>query len=310
MANSTEANTKAPGWENGAFSPDDLERFAQAFRPSWELDQAPFRAPSPDDTLSDADMQALQAVGANKDLRGGRTLMMNGGPAAVAPAAPPAQTPLEASVAKAAFESFPLPPPGPKPQVPRHQAGYGATVRMDPTPRSAGARSLARASAPLPSRASSTDEVFVPRKSRTGLFVGITVAALVAVGGVGALVMMGSGSNAESSPVPPPATTTAVKAEAHPVPPPPPAAETPVAATTQTATATATAKATADTPPPPPPATTTAKAAPPPPPPPTVAAAPPPRPPPAAPRNPGNSGNTAPAKPKGGGGTIVHDVPF
>ena len=55
-----------PGFENTPPTPDDLERLATAFRPSWELDEAPFTGAG---SLSPADMQALQGGGTHVDVR-------------------------------------------------------------------------------------------------------------------------------------------------------------------------------------------------------------------------------------------------
>jgi len=67
--------TKGPGFENVPPTPDDFERLAAAFRPSWELDNAPFTGAG---TLSAGDIRALQAAGPAVDLRAASTQLSNG----------------------------------------------------------------------------------------------------------------------------------------------------------------------------------------------------------------------------------------
>jgi hypothetical protein len=285
------------GWGNGALTPEDAERFAQMFRPSWELDDAPFAAASTDDTIADADMRHLERGGANAEVQAtlakGTLLMpppsVDAGarsPAAAQRAAMNATMPLAQHAPGRAVAPSSASPPS----RPLSQHAPGSNTRTGTSPTAAGARTRRESYV--------TDELLVPRKSKAGLIAAISVAALVAVGGIGALVLM-SGSKPEAAPSTP-ADNPTVKVEARPVPPPPPAPEPPPPAT---------AAPTKAAPPPAPEApSTTAKPSPPPPPPPPVAAAPARPAPPSAPRNAGAS--AAPPKPRGGGSPIVHDVPF
>src|SRR5260370_25874312 len=49
-----------------ALRPEDFEQLAAAFRPSWELDEAPFTGPG---ALSPGDLRALQGGGTHADVR-------------------------------------------------------------------------------------------------------------------------------------------------------------------------------------------------------------------------------------------------
>src|SRR5271166_642101 len=53
-------------FEKAPLTPDDFERLATAFRPSWELDEAPFTGAG---TLSAGDVRALQGGGTHADVR-------------------------------------------------------------------------------------------------------------------------------------------------------------------------------------------------------------------------------------------------
>src|SRR5271166_4030523 len=61
MAHPADAVPKAPvAFTHARLSPDEADRLASMFRPSWELDDAPFTGAG---TMSDADMRALQGSG-------------------------------------------------------------------------------------------------------------------------------------------------------------------------------------------------------------------------------------------------------
>ncbi|MGH7435721.1 MAG: hypothetical protein ACRENE_08600 [Polyangiaceae bacterium] len=60
------AGAAASGAGGAVLTPDDLERLATAFRPSWELDEAPFTGAG---SLSPADIRALGGGGTHVDVR-------------------------------------------------------------------------------------------------------------------------------------------------------------------------------------------------------------------------------------------------
>src|SRR5580700_8785195 len=95
------------GFENAPLTPDDLERLATAFRPSWELDEAPFTGAG---TMSAADVQALQGGGTHADVRAATRMAGS--------AFPPQRTvgtvePVESIVVAESAVAAPPPPPPP-----------------------------------------------------------------------------------------------------------------------------------------------------------------------------------------------------
>jgi hypothetical protein len=67
MAYQGDPVSKAPeGLEGAPLTPDDLERLSSEFRPSWELDEAPFTGAG---SLSPSDITALNGGGTHADVR-------------------------------------------------------------------------------------------------------------------------------------------------------------------------------------------------------------------------------------------------
>src|SRR5580704_8653733 len=108
MAYQGDPAPKGPaGFENAPLSSDDLERISAEFRPSWELDEAPFTGAG---TMSAADVQALQAGGTHVDVRAATRV--------VSSAFPPTRSvgavePAESMVVAAPAVAPPPPPPPP-----------------------------------------------------------------------------------------------------------------------------------------------------------------------------------------------------
>jgi hypothetical protein len=287
----------------GRLTPDDFDQLAAAFRPSWEFDDAPFTGPG---SLSPSELQVLQAAGGTlADVRAAAPLT-NGVHAHEVPRAAPVSAEPEDSVIVQPAAPAIAPTPAPTP--------FGPPVAVAPAPapsfkpaspdRLAQTRIVHRAAAAIPPSRDSTGSFDAVRPSKKPIWIGLGVVAVAAAAfGV----------------------YTATKG--------PEAPETPVA----TATAATTAAPTADIPPPP--ETTTQAAAPAPPPATTstiktipvsaLAQVPAPvptntpvipvsrlpvapaAPPPAAPRPVAPVAPRPAPRPKaGGGGTIVHDVPF
>lgn len=336
MTSPADPASKPSGFTAGRLTPEQADQLAALFRPSWELDDAPFTGPG---SLTGSELRALGGGGVMADVRAHAGFApaapaaheTNGTHAApVAAPVPVAQEPsvvldpgltpappaaphvaartimgMQAPVAPAPVSQAPaapafVAPAADAPRIPAarpsHRPEVPAFVIGPPTPRAI----------PTPF-GQDTGSIEYPAKKKTGLFVGLGIAAVLVVGiGVWA---MSSGGEKPTTTVPTAEATTTDKLSAVPPPPPP----------TQTAAATTTVAA---TPPPPPPATTAAPipttpppAAAAPPPPAAVAAARPPTPA-AAPRPAGGGGGggggaAAPPKPgKKGGQTIVRDVPF
>jgi len=341
MAHPADTAPKAPGaFASARLSPEEAERLAATFRPSWELDDAPFTGPG---TLSDGDLKALQGGGTHAEVRAAvqtATHATNGHappPAtitsepessviidvAVAADASPAPAPqpgalrpgatmlgmaapqLPPPVLEAAPEVAPnLPPPPASFQpgsVPVSKRPSAPDFNVPPPPTVVRVSSRPPARAPVRAKAPSIDVEYPKKSSKTGLWAGLGVGGVALVGlVVWAVAGSGSGKTAEPAPIETRATNDKLSA----IPPPPPA----------TATTTAAAS------PAPPPATTAAAAPPAPAPIPTTpvtalpqaaavathaaAAAAAPRP---------NYGGAPAPRPAGrpkGGQTIVRDAPF
>jgi hypothetical protein len=298
MANS--AGDNIPKLElGGEITPEDAERFAAAFRPSWELDDAPFEMRS---QLASEDLISLSGdVNTIVDLPRVEEPFrpaVSGAPEPPKPvaAAPvmqaPQQPPLTSTLAM-------KPSPAQKPAVagaPAAPAGYDGVAPLYLKPSKT-------------SQASSTrDDIEVPiRRSNKGLvFALVGVVALAAIGVGVKMAVSSEDDQPKASPastireestraIPPPAETTAAAATgATPTPPATTAIPAPPA-TTAAANAALPAHATAAAHTATPPAQPVRTAA---------AAQPAPRPaPPPAPAQP-----KTPPKPAGGG--IVRDNPF
>lgn len=337
MAYPADPAAKAPAtFANARLTPEEADRLAAMFRPSWEFDDAPFTGAG---SLSPSEIQALQGGGVRADVRAAAAA-----PTAIAPpltngthAAAPAHEPENSVVIDRSITAADLPPtaqPAQPPGVPNKAAaktimgGLQAPVAVPPAAAPVPEPAPAPPSVP-PSRPASRppapdfrvgppvarspasirqaiqidEPVVYPRKSRKGLFIGVGAVAALLVG-VGIYVATSGGEK----PAPGAATTAAAEKPTEDklsaVPPPPPATTTAeaVPATPPPPAQTTAAAAPAPAPPQPPVAPVTAlPVAPTPPPPPPqphyAAAPPPPRP-------------AAPPRPKKGGQTIVRDVPF
>lgn len=172
------------------FSPEEAERFAAAFRPSWELD-------SPEDVPTVSAVSAL-AVAPEPDASEKRalqkTLIMADAPGAV-PAAPGGSS--------GPLPSFDLPMSAPKlPPAPVSESDVMKTAVYKP---------VNAADIDLPDDLPAGG---APKKSPV-LFIGIGIAAVVAIG-VG--VLMASGSKTEE-PTAPAATQAAKPRETQEIPP-------------------------------------------------------------------------------------------
>jgi hypothetical protein len=282
------ASANASAFVSARLTPEEAERLAATFRPSWEPDEAPFVGPA---TMSDADLRALRGGGTHPDVRG--SIQAINGARAPVPAtvlhepessviidpaiAAPEQTPLTS--VPSTMQTTQVIPRRADPRI-----GTGASAREAPTVTFPAARS----------RMVSLDEVEFRKRSKTGLWLGLGAAAVILIS-VG--IWLASGSDEKQAPLPfPPAQKTQATVESR-VPPPPRLPET--AAPQPIAPA-----------PPPPAAIAPVAAAPPP------AVAPPAPPPrlvvPPAPRPPSWVPPQArpAARPKPAGTTIVRDVPF
>ncbi|HEY3818074.1 MAG TPA: hypothetical protein VGL81_12935 [Polyangiaceae bacterium] len=335
MAHPADIAPKTPAaFAGGRLSPEEAERLASTFRPSWELDDAPFTGPG---TLSEADLRALQGGGTHADVRPApqsdghqkhayasngahaappptqshepensviidRTITADAAPAPKAvPAAKPAGATILGMAPPPALQVAPQPAPpaapAPAPMLARPPTpGRPVAPAFNVSPPVARAR---------PKPVSVDLEESYPKKAKTGLWVGIGVGGMALMGLV-AWLAMSSGSGDKAAQLPAPTATKAPDDRLSAIPPPP-----------------TTAAAPAPTVDPPPPATTVAAASPPPA--ATTAAPIPTTPvtalPQAAPptraavvqARPSYGGSTPVARPAGkpkGGQTIVRDVPF
>src|ERR1700678_4438006 len=137
MAYQGDPVSKGPaGFENAPLTPDDLERLATAFRPSWELDEAPFTGAG---SLSAADVQALQAGGTHADVRAATHIASS--------AFPPARTAARGEPAESMVVAEPVVAPPPPPPPPPAASPW-APVPAAPQPVAAHAPVQQQASAP------------------------------------------------------------------------------------------------------------------------------------------------------------------
>ena len=251
MAHPADIAPKAPAaFASGRLSPEEAERLASTFRPSWELDDAPFTGPG---ALSEADRRALQGGGTHADVRavaqsGGHAVAhaSNGAhapppptqshepensviidrsitadaPAAAAPKAVAASKPGATMVGIApppALQAAPMVAPAqPVPEPPQAPARppLAPISRRPPAP--------AFQVPPARAKAVSVDvgESY-PKKSKAGLWVGVGLGGLAAIGLVAWLAM--SPGSSEKATAPQPTATKAPDDKLSAVPPPPPA---------------------------------------------------------------------------------------
>jgi hypothetical protein len=287
------------GFEASGLSPEEAERLAAAFKPSWEFDEAPFTPFAGGAGLDAGQIETLGAVDGEA-----RTVAPHAPPQRVETHEPEVSVIIDRSITAAELDaqrlaaapqpSRPAPPPPPAAVAsPFASPAFAAPALAPPTPQRV---------APVmrsPRGASPDESLELPaslKKSNKGLFIGLGIAVAAAAL---VLIVHGAMSSPDPSPGSPstaaPVATTAAPTEAQRamVPAvPPPVANPPPTPVVQ--------------PVPPPPAV--AVAAPAPRPSPVAApkpqqhpaAAPPPQAHHAAPRNP----------PKPAAGGIVRDVPF
>jgi hypothetical protein len=300
------ADPSAVGLANARLTLEEAERLAATFRPSWQVDEVPASGPS---------FQGRQGAGASADQRSAVQALNGNYP----PAPATVRDELDRSVIidPAIAPPVAAQPAAPTATVPSVQTRTvvmsTAMGGVDPRLRGPGAAGRGAGPSVAPRRSLDFSEAEYPKRSRTGLWVGLT-AVLAAVIGVGVWALSGSNEKvAIPAPVPQNAPTVETRAAAAPprpppeapvAPAPPPVPQAPPPAQPPTAAAPPTVAA-APPPPaaPPTPPVAAAPAAPrivvpPAPRPPTWTPPPAARPPPAAPR------------PKPAGTTIVHDVPF
>jgi hypothetical protein len=278
----------------GEISPEDAERFAASFRPSWELDDAPFAAGG---GLAQEDLLSLSAdANTVVDLPKVEE-PFTAAPSANAAVAAPAPPPAQAGAGTLVMKPAPAPAvPKPAPSAPTPGYNGGAPLYIKP------------GRGPSPSVSTRDDLEFPVRRSNKAVFVVIGAVVAVAAVAIGIKIGMSDddakGSGAGAAQTQPTSAPPAREEPTRAIPAPTTADTATTAAATKPAPPvkdTATTQA-AKPEPPHPPAPTAA-----PPPPRPVAAAPQPAPRPAAAPQPAPQPKT-PTKPAGGG--IVRDNPF
>jgi hypothetical protein len=326
MAHPADPAAKAPVFAHAQLSPDEADRLALMFRPSWELDDAPFTGAG---TLSDADLRALQGGGgvraevratalqAPAGTNGTHAPAVAAAPVQVAPsviidagihatiAGPgpqaPAQNKTMMGMPVPTASALPAQAPAPVSEAPRPPPSRPSQRPMAPNfvlgpPTPPAQPVVARPAVNQQRQANYTSSESYPAKSRMGLWIGLGGAAALIVG-IGIWAVASGGNGPPAAPAATAEKPTEDKLSA--VPPPPP-----VTATAPTATAAPPPAVTATAAPIP---TAPATALPVAPPQRPVAAAPPP--PPLRPAYPPPASappHTTPSRKN----TIVHDVPF
>src|SRR5271166_5224074 len=212
-------------FEKAPPTPDDLERLATAFRPSWELDDAPFTGAG---VLSAGDIRALQGGGTHADIR---AATLNASHASHSPAKP--SLALDEPATKVIVDpALVTPLASARPAAERLNAvssagPWAASTAMPPiaqsrppAPDTNGTPSTQRiTSRPGPRPAFPTDpSIGSSGSKKTGLWVGAAGAAVALIGGV---MWLASGS--PDKPVPAPSITVTAAERAQPSIPPPPA---------------------------------------------------------------------------------------
>src|SRR5258706_5254511 len=195
MAYPNDPSSPAPGeqgtFANAGLSPDDFERLAAAFRPSWELDEAPFTGAA---SFSTADLRALQGGGTRADVR--TVAQATNGGAHPAPVAAAVQAPEGAglvdrglpavdAIPQAQPPARPSAPPLARPSTPPLARPSAPPLDLSPRPRLVDRAAQMQAASMARVRVPSVDlEEPFARRSRKPLWLGLGVGAvgLIAVG--------------------------------------------------------------------------------------------------------------------------------
>jgi hypothetical protein len=321
MAHPADPAVKAPAtFANARLTPEEADRLAALFRPSWEYDDAPFTGAG---SLSPSEIQALQGGGVRADVRAATAMatahpVTNGTHAAAPGHEPENSVVIDRSITAADLPPKPggktimgglqapvAPPPQSAPPAPEpalHRPPTPKAIQRPAAPDFRVGPPVARSPASIRQAIQIDEPVAYPRKSRKGLFIGAGAAAALLVV-VGIFVAASGGDKPTGSAATTAAAEKPTEDKLAAVPPPPAATTTadPTPAAPPVPTTAAPAPPPAPVQPPVAPVTALPVAPPQPPPQPHYAAAPPPpRPAPAA----------APPRPKKGGQTIVRDVPF
>jgi hypothetical protein len=334
MAHPADIAPKTPAaFASGRLSPEEAERLAATFRPSWELDDAPFTGAG---TMSEAEVAALQGGGVHADIRavaqaghGVSSYASNGSHPAPAPTqshepensviidrtitadVAPSPKPVAAArptgstilgMAPPTIQAAP-PPASVAPQAPAPVLARPPTPGRPVAPAFNVSPPVAKPR-PKPAVAVDLDEGYPKKQGKTGLWVGLGVGGVAVLGLVIWLVASSGSPDKAAAAQPVPTATKGADDKLSAVPPPPPA------------TTAASPAPTADTPPAPTVAATVPPAATAPIPTTPVTALPQAAPPHAAPvvqARPSYGGSAPAARPAGkprSGQTIVRDVPF
>ena len=252
MAHPADSASKAAAeFSQARMTPEQADHLAAMFRPSWELDEAPFTGPG---SLSEAELLALQGGGTSAEVRA-QAHITNG--------AHPTSGVVDRTVLAGQFEApqaAPSPAPILAPAPAQAPHGPMGTVVLPPDqapkPRAAPSQRPASRMAPVPApamaraRPAPVEEPVVPKRSK-GLWVGIGAVAVGMLGG--GLWLLVSGPSETPAAVAPSATEKPTNDRLSAVPPPPPAtaaatAPPPATATAQAVAAATTAAAVAPTP--------------------------------------------------------------
>jgi len=251
------ANPSDPGFRMTTHSPEELERFAALFIPTWELPADVATGPDPGFKAAAMDVATVAALSAPKPSPIKSTMMGIMMPAAPAPA------PVEPAPVVVAAPPAPMPVAAPPMVAPAAPLAPPPAFRAQPV--------------------TSIDDDFEPAPKKKSGMIFAVIGGLAVVGAIGAFIATRGGDEAKTKSDTPTEKTTEKKTMELPEP---------TVAPAEAKTAEPPAKTAEPTPPPK--ETATAKAPePPPPPPPKATAAPPP--PPKAAVAPAPKATTAPA---------------
>ena len=292
-------------FESSGLSPEEAERLAASFKPSWEFDDAPFTQAT---GLPQSDLEELEAGGVNSDVRRNmrvrdsersQAVSAHAVPQRVQTNEPEVSVIIDRSITAPSEEPPRPPPPSARPPapVPSPFAAQMAAAALAPN----------RIVAPVArSRMNADESLELPaslKKSNKGLFIGVGAAAAAAV----LVFAVRAATGSSDTPPPTPAVATAQASDTSRAAtaniPPVPAAPAATTAPPPPSRPMRPAGATVAAAPAPAPPTPSHAAAPQPMPKPAPHAAPPPAPP---------QHHSAPRQqaPKATGGGIVRDNPF